>query len=242
MGKFDVRLSIWTQLSSFTTISNPGASNHYASSGYEPNWLKSIGKFSFQKVIFGEVYLGVGTHKPCKKLSFKYLLISKNTGSLVQVVKKIDFGGTILVPEGRWYPQTTSKFFLLNIHWYQKTLAPYVKLFKKVVFGVAVWGGPREGGTPKLCQGIYFFIVSWYQRCSTLALAVKNTDICLGPFRGFGGLVPSNYIKIVLFKKFLRTTKKSSALAYGAKKVLFGASSQRMKPDTFWSFLVSNKK
>ena len=43
----DVRLSIQTQLSSFTTISNPGAFNHYASSAYEPNWLKSIVKFSF---------------------------------------------------------------------------------------------------------------------------------------------------------------------------------------------------
>ena len=70
LGKTDVRLSIWTQLSSFTTISNPGAFNHYASSAYEPNWLKSIFKFSVQKEIFGEVYLGVGTPKPRKKLSF----------------------------------------------------------------------------------------------------------------------------------------------------------------------------
>ena len=28
---------------------------------------------------------------------------------------------------------------------------------------------------------------------------VKNTDICLDPFGGFGGLVPPNYVKIVLF-------------------------------------------
>ena len=27
--------------------------------------------------------------------------------------------------------------FLLNIDWYQKTLAPYVKQFKKLMFGVA---------------------------------------------------------------------------------------------------------
>ena len=58
MGKIDIRLSVSTQLSSFTTISNPGAFNHYASSAYEPNWLKSIVKFSFQKGIFGEVHLG----------------------------------------------------------------------------------------------------------------------------------------------------------------------------------------
>ena len=47
VGKTDVRLSIWTQLSSFTTVLNPGAFNHYASSAYEPNWLKSIVKYSF---------------------------------------------------------------------------------------------------------------------------------------------------------------------------------------------------
>ena len=58
LGKTDVRLSTWTQLSSFTTISNPGALNHDARSAYEPNWLKSIGKLSFQKVIFGKVHVG----------------------------------------------------------------------------------------------------------------------------------------------------------------------------------------
>ena len=77
LGKTNVRLSVWTQLNSFTTISNPGALNHYASSACEPNWLKSVVKFSFQKVIFGEVHLGVGTPKPCKTLSFKYLLVYK---------------------------------------------------------------------------------------------------------------------------------------------------------------------
>ena len=61
--KTDVQLSISTQLSSFTTISNPGAFNHYVSSAYEPNCLKPIVKFSFQKRDFCEVYLGFGTLK-----------------------------------------------------------------------------------------------------------------------------------------------------------------------------------
>ena len=29
----------------------------------------------------------------------------------------------------------------------QKTLAPYVKQFKKLMFGAATWGGPKEGGS-----------------------------------------------------------------------------------------------
>ena len=38
-------------------------------------------------MIFGEVHLVVGTPKPCKKLSLKYLLISKKTSALAQVVQ-----------------------------------------------------------------------------------------------------------------------------------------------------------
>ena len=77
LGKTDVWLSFWTQLSSFTTISNSGALNHDVSSAYEPNWLKSIGKFSFKKWFLGRFMLGVGNPKPCKTLSFKYLLMFK---------------------------------------------------------------------------------------------------------------------------------------------------------------------
>ena len=42
----------------------------------------------------------------------------------------------------------------------KKTLAPYVKQFKKLMLGVTTWGGRREVGTPKKCQGICLFIVS----------------------------------------------------------------------------------
>ena len=67
LGKVDVRLSISTSLFSITTISNTGVFNHYASTAYEPSWLKLIVKFSFQKVILGGGHLGgfrrVGTPK-----------------------------------------------------------------------------------------------------------------------------------------------------------------------------------
>ena len=53
--------------------------------------------------------------------------------------------------------------------WYQKTLARSVKQLKKIDVWGGHLGGPREGGTPKLYQGIYLFIASWYQRCSILA-------------------------------------------------------------------------
>ena len=49
----DVRLSILTQLYSITTILNTRVFNLNASTAHEPTWLKSIFKFSFQKVIFG---------------------------------------------------------------------------------------------------------------------------------------------------------------------------------------------
>ena len=115
MDKTDVRLSVGTQLSSFTTISNPGAPNHYASSAYEPNCLKLIVKFSFEKVIFGEVDLGVGTFKLCKTLSFKYLLISKKSSALAQAVQNNCFSGSILEDSGREYPKLCQTFCLLNI-------------------------------------------------------------------------------------------------------------------------------
>ena len=40
-------------------------------------------------------------------------------------------------------PKPRRNIFLLNIDWYQKTLAPYNKQFKKLMFVVGTWGGPR---------------------------------------------------------------------------------------------------
>ena len=82
----------------------------------------------------------------------------------------IDFLGVHFgSPRGAVAPKPHQNIFLLNMDWKQKTVAPYVKQFKKLMFGVATWGGPWEGGTSKLCQDICLFGVSWYQRCSTLA-------------------------------------------------------------------------
>ena len=53
--------------------------------------------------------------------------------------------------------------FLLNIDWYQNKLAPEIKPIKKLIFGSS-FGGLREGDTPKPCQGICHFIISWYQK------------------------------------------------------------------------------
>ena len=55
--------------------------------------------------------------------------------------------------------------------------------------------------------------------------------------------LPPKYVKIYLSWKFLVVAKKkTSALAWGLKKLIFGTSSQRMKPHTLWSYVVSNEK
>ena len=70
------KLRIWTQLSSFMTVSITGVFNHYATTAHEPSWLKSIGKFSFQNVIFFGGSWGWYSQN-MQKMSVKYLLISK---------------------------------------------------------------------------------------------------------------------------------------------------------------------
>ena len=89
------------------------------------------------------------------------------------------------------------------------------------MFGVATGGSPGEWYLETMSRylSLCCVLISKMQHPS---LGRQNTDICLGPFRGFGGLVPPIYVKIVLSKKVLLTPKKSSALAYGVKKVFFG--------------------
>ena len=60
----------------------------------------------------------------------------------------------------------------------------------------------------------------------------KNCFFGGGPIGGFEGLVPPKLCQNSFVLKISTDTKKSSALAYGVEKVIFGASSQRMKPDT----------
>ena len=54
--------------------------------------------------------------------------------------------------------------------------------------------------------------------------------------------LPPKHVKIFLSLKFLVIAKETSALAWGFKKLIFGRPSQRMKPDTLWSYLAWNKK
>ena len=117
LGKAHVRLSIWTQLCSITTISNTGAFNYYASTAHEPNWLKSIVKFSIQTESFAGVRLGVGTSKLCKKLCLKYLLISKKNSAPALAVQKKIFGGLFGKVPKRWYSKLCQSFCPLNIYW-----------------------------------------------------------------------------------------------------------------------------
>ena len=120
-GETDVRVSISTQLCSITTISNPGAFNHYASSAYEPNWLKSIVKFRFQKGIFREFHFGVDTPKLYKKLSLKNLLIFKKNSALAQAVQNNWFWRSIWESSRGEYSKLCHNFYLLNISWCKKT-------------------------------------------------------------------------------------------------------------------------
>ena len=77
-----------------------------------------------------------------KYLSVKYLLISKQTGTLAWAVEKIDFWG---VPEV-WHPQTMSNICLLNIYWYQKISSTLASLSCSNIwfFLAPFWGFPVE--------------------------------------------------------------------------------------------------
>ena len=52
-------------------------------------------------------------------------------------------GGLFCSPMEGGTPKPRRNIFLLNIDWYQKIQASYVKQFKKLMFVVGTWGGPR---------------------------------------------------------------------------------------------------
>ena len=84
-----------------------------------------------------------------KYLSVKYLLISKQTGTLSWAVQKVDFGGSIWgFPKEGGTPNYVKT--MLNICWYQNRLALYVQPFKKLIF----WGPILEGFPEELPQKI----------------------------------------------------------------------------------------
>ena len=65
----------------------------------------------------------------------------KQTSAQARANSKLIYGG----PRGGGgggTPKPRQSICLLNMDWYQKTLAPYVKPFKKLMFGVATWGVP----------------------------------------------------------------------------------------------------
>ena len=62
-----------------------------------------------------EVHLGVGTPKPRKKLSVRYLLIFKKTSALAQAFESnCFFSGSIWEGSGGEYPKLCETFYFLN--------------------------------------------------------------------------------------------------------------------------------
>ena len=70
------------------------------------------------------------------------------------------------------------------------------------------------------------------KKSSTLAQAIKKIDFFGVHLGVLGGWYPQFMSKYCCLLNFYDTEKKTSALACGVKKVIFGASSQRMKLDT----------
>ena len=54
------------------------------------------------------------------------------------------FGGSILVPEERWYPQTKSKYLSLKYLMTSKNTGLICYAVQKLIFGVAILGGPKR--------------------------------------------------------------------------------------------------
>ena len=121
-----------------------------------------------------------------KYLLVKYLLISKQTGTLSLLVQKIDFWGVHL--GGSWgcgTPKLCQNICLLNICWYQSKLAPKLESFKKLIFGGPFGGVPGEWHPQTMSKylSVKYLLIS--KTTSTLAWAVQKIDF-LGPH--FGGV------------------------------------------------------
>ena len=99
----------------------------WISADINTNWHPSL---SCSKNWFlGGLFEGVpgGWHPKTisKYFSIKYLLISKQTGTLAWAVQKIDIWGSIWADTRRGgTPKLCQNICLLNIGWYHKTLAP----------------------------------------------------------------------------------------------------------------------
>ena len=113
-----------------------------------------------------------------------------------------------------------------------QNIALEVKPFKKLMFGVPIWGIPGRVVPPNYVK-VFVSLLSPDIKKVAPKLKPSKKLIYFGVHLGFlKGFLPPNYVKIFLCFKFLLIAKKTSALAYGVKKVILGESSQRMKPDT----------
>ena len=97
-----------------------------------------------------------------KYLFLKYLLISKKTGTIRWIIKKLIFGGSIWGgPWGGWYSQTMSKYLSLKCLLILKKTGTLRWTVKKLIFGGVPWGG---GGVAKACQNICLSNIYWYPK------------------------------------------------------------------------------
>ena len=113
------------------------------STDIKKNWHPSLSRSKIW--FFGGSPGGWYPQTMSKYFSLKYLLISKKTGTLGYMVKKICFWGGPFggVPGGMWYPQIMSKYLSLK----------YLLISKKT--GTLAWAvqridflGPHFGGVP----------------------------------------------------------------------------------------------
>ena len=65
---------------------------------------------------------------------------------------------------GMWHPQTMSKYLSVEYLLIAKQTGILTWAIQKADFWGSIWGDPRGGGTPKLCQNICLLNIYWYQK------------------------------------------------------------------------------
>ena len=113
-------------------------------------------------------------------------------------------------------------------------------MVKKFVFGGSIWGGPRGGGTPKLCQSICLSNIYWYQKNWHPSLSRSKIWFFGAPFWGgfSGGWYPqimSKYFSL----KYLLISKKNGTLGYMVKKICFWGVPGGVVPPNYVKIFVS---
>ena len=81
-------------------------------------------------------------------------------------------------------------------------------MVKKLAFGGSIWGGPRGGGTPKLCLNICLSYLLTTKKTGTLGWAVQKFDF-LG---GFPGVWHPQTMSKYFSLKYLLISKKNGTL------------------------------